>query len=65
MTYRGCQSSITPHACLVCLQTYKVFLLSARLTYLLYGYENWRPFEKLEPATILSGDAQTAGWIYL
>jgi hypothetical protein len=27
--------------------------------------ENWRPFEELEPATILSRDAQIAGWVYL
>jgi hypothetical protein len=42
--YRGYRSSITRHACLVCPQTYKVFLRSARLTHVLYRYEKLETF---------------------
>jgi hypothetical protein len=50
---------LTPHACLVCPQTHKVFLRSARPTYVLHRYETWRPFEELEAATTPAASSPT------
>ena len=61
--YRRCRSCITPHACLVYPQTYKVFVAMRHPTYVLPGEGNWRLSMRWKQPLFLATPKLRAGHI--